>query len=275
MSGIDMHIHTTASDGLFTVPQIVEKAKVMGLNGIAITDHDTINGLREINKVSEAEDFLILPGIEISTIWEGKSVHLLGYLFDWQNTALQQWLAVRLTERIERAKEIIIHLRDIGVDLEEEEILAQQNIGSLGRVHIGLAMIKKGYASSLDEVFQKWLGEKGRVSIPPHRVSPKDAIEILHQAGGVSVVAHPGLSQCEQWLELFASWGLDGIEVYHPEHKKKQQKKYRQLAEKLGLFITGGSDFHSQGLGRCTLPQEYLAPIFCKTECYGGVCYKN
>ena len=142
MSGIDMHIHTTASDGLFTVPQIVEKAKVMGLNGIAITDHDTINGLREINKVSEAEDFLILPGIEISTIWEGKSVHLLGYLFDWQNTALQQWLAVRLTERIERAKEIIIHLRDIGVDLEEEEILAQQNIGSLGRVHIGLAMIK-------------------------------------------------------------------------------------------------------------------------------------
>lgn len=262
MRGIDLHVHTIASDGDFTVREIVKKAKAIGLAGIAITDHDTVSGLTEIKKISKEEDFLIIPGIEISTVWEGQAVHILGYLFRPQDRTLHHWLEKRLQERVTRAKNIIRQLKDMGLDLDEDEILTQQNHGSLGRVHIGQAMIRKGYASSLDEVFHKWLGERGCIAIPPHLVTPKDAIDVIHEAGGASVVAHPGLSGCDQWLDLFCTWGLDGIEAYHPEHKKKQEQRYMQLAAEKGLLLTGGSDFHRHGLGKRVVDANMLPANF-------------
>ena len=262
MGGFDMHIHSAASDGSYTVREIAIQAKARGLAGIAITDHDTVRGLADIKAVSRELQLPIFPGIEISAVWEGKSIHMLGYLFDPGNQLLLAWLEKRQAERLERAKNILSQLRDKGIVLDEGEILSQQNLGSLGRVHIGQAMIKAGYAYSLDQVFCKWLGEEGPIHIPPHKVTPKDAIASIHQAGGVCVVAHPGLSGCDQWLELFCHWGLDGIEVYHPEHKKKQRKRYVQFATDHGLFVTAGSDFHREGLGRCTLAVDLLPEVF-------------
>ncbi len=253
MSGIDMHVHSVASDGNCTVREIVALAKTKGLDGVAITDHDTVQGLAEIDVISREERFPIFPGIEISTVWEGQSIHVLGYLFDKDNETLLSWLAERQRERIERVKNILNQLKELGIELDEEAIFAQQNLGSLGRVHIGQAMIKAGYTYTLDQVFRKWLGEDGPIVIPPHKVTPRDAVNVIHQAGGLAVLGHPGLSHCDQWLDLFCDWKLDGIEVVHPEHKKKQRKRYRQYAEDHGLFVTAGSDFHRDGLGRCAI----------------------
>lgn len=262
MSGFDMHVHSVASDGKYTIREIVAQAKATGLDGIAITDHDTVQGLASIATISREEQFPIFPGIEISTVWEGKSIHMLGYLFDPDNPVLLTWLENRQAERVERVRNILNQLREKGIVLDEQEILNQQNLGSLGRVHIGQAMIKAGYAYTLDQVFRKWLGEDGPIEIPPHKVTPKDAIAIIHQAGGVCAVAHPGLSGGDQWLELFCSWGLDGIEAYHPEHKKKQRKRYMQFAAAHDLFVTAGSDFHREGLGRCTIELDLLPEPF-------------
>ncbi len=262
VGGFDMHVHSVASDGKYTIREIVDQAKAMGLDGVAITDHDTVQGLADIVTISREMQFPIFPGIEISTVWEGKSVHILGYLFDAHNQVLLDWLEKRQTERIARVRNILAQLREKGVILAEQEILNQQNTGSLGRVHIGLAMIKAGYAYTLDQVFRKWLGEDGPINIPSHKVTPKDAMAIIHQAGGVCAVAHPGLSGCDPWLELFCSWGLDGIEAYHPEHKKKQRKRYIQFAADHGLFLTAGSDFHREGLGCCALVAEALPEQF-------------
>lgn len=262
MSRFDMHVHSIASDGKYTIREIVSQAKAIALDGIAITDHDTVRGLSDIATISREEQFPIFPGIEISTVWEGKSIHILGYLFDFGNQMLLEWLEKRQLERVERARNILAQLRDKGIFLDEAEVFHQQNLGSLGRVHIGQAMIKAGYAYTLDQVFRKWLGEDGPIKIPPHRVTPKDAIEIIHQAGGVCVMAHPGLASCDQWLELFCSWGLDGIEAYHPEHKKKQRKRYVKFAVDHDLFVTAGSDFHRDGLGRCTIELDLLPDIF-------------
>lgn len=262
MGGIDLHIHSVASDGKYTVREIVSQAKALGLGGIAITDHDTVRGLSEIQTISCEEDFLIFPGIEISTVWEGQSIHILGYLFDPTQEALLTWLTYRQEERMERVRNILAQLKDRGVVIDEAFLLEYGDVASLGRVHIGRAMIAAGYGYTLDQIFRKWLGEDGPLVIPPHRVTPQDAIEILHQAGGVAVLAHPGLSRCEQWLELFCSWGLDGIEVGHPEHKKKQRKRYAEFVQTHGLFITAGSDFHFGGLGKqvvelASLPERF------------------
>ena len=223
MSGIDMHIHSTASDGKYTVREIAMQAKAMGLDGIAITDHDTVQGLTDLAAISREIDIPIFPGIEISTVWEGKSIHMLGYLFEASHEGLLNWLEKRQRERVARAKNILAQLGEHGIVLDEKAVLSQQNLGSLGRVHIGQAMIAAGYAYTLDQVFRKWLGEDGPIVIPSHQVTPKDAIEVIHQAGGLCVVAHPGLSDCDQWLELFCDWGLDGIEAYTKMQAEKRE----------------------------------------------------
>lgn len=244
----DLHIHTTASDGKLTPEAIVAEAKEAGLSYIAITDHDTVRGLFSLEEKGLLSDkkLHIIPGVEFSIDLADREVHMLGYGIDFHCTALLERLKFLSNSRRGRFDRMIEKVRALGYDINREEVLNLVGAqGSLGRPHIARALVEKGYYSKMSDVFDSLL-EKGRPGYEPHaKLTYPEVLEFIHLAGGKSVLAHPGMIGDEKIVAEIISAGVNGLEAYHPKHDDGMTRRYKELAQKHGLLVTGGSDYHA------------------------------
>lgn len=250
MKTADLHIHTTASDGRFSPQETVTAAKKAGLSVIAITDHDTLDGLFELlrlqDPISPLESPLkIIPGIEFSTDVPNHEIHILGYQIDPQNTALTKQLKLLIDDRVARAKKMVRKLADLGypIDYQRVETIAGQST-AIGRPHIARALIEKGYFLRIADVFHHLLQTDGPAYVPHYKMKPDVVIDLIHSSGGVAVLAHPAMVHDDSWVHKVIEYGIDGLEVYHPTHTLEATMRYIKIAEKNHLLMTGGSDFH-------------------------------
>lgn len=256
---IDLHTHTTASDGVLTPAQLVESAAENNISAIAITDHDTVSGIAEGFKAAEKFNVMLIPGIEISTKVDSfaEEVHLVGLFIDPQNPQLLQELEQLKTFREERNKKIILRLKEIGIELPEDLLLNMSSrtktIATLGKPDFAKALYKIGAVKHEAEAFGKFLNDKnGLAGVQKQRIELSDAISLIHKADGLAILAHPfhitkNYTELYALIEKYAGLGLDGMEVYYNNYNRKQIKNLKKLAEHFGLLKSGGSDFHFAG----------------------------
>jgi predicted metal-dependent phosphoesterase TrpH len=240
----DLHVHTKASDGDYSPTDVVKKAKEAGLKTIAITDHDTLEGIEEAQKAGRKFGVRVIPAIELSTKYKGKSVDILGYNI----TAGEELnnILLRMREgREERAKRIIEKFNNLGFTITLEDVKAFSEDGVIARPHIAKAVVKKGYVADYQTVFDDYLADGKPCAIDKMILSPVDGIRLIHQAGGKAVLAHPVYIGDDELVRELLSCGFDGIEVWHRSQNKADNKKYKKLAEEFNLIMTGGSDFHN------------------------------
>ncbi|QGT99633.1 putative metal-dependent phosphoesterases (PHP family) [Candidatus Syntrophocurvum alkaliphilum] len=242
----DLHIHTTASDGMFSPEQIIKYSIEFGLFGIAITDHDTIDGLEPaLNYNSSTGSKLkFIPGIELNTELNDIEVHILGYFIDYKNQALKNRLQEVRECRYERAQKMINKLRSMGFQITFDYVkqLAQGDL--IGRPHVAQALMAKGYVFSLKEAFDKYISKGRAAYVPRYKFTPNEAINLIKQAGGISVLAHPGLIKDQRLINEVVDMGVEGIEAYYPEHSDSQINRFLSFSSEKKLYVTGGSDFH-------------------------------
>lgn len=247
----DLHTHTTASDGTQSPAANVQMAFDAGLGAIAITDHDTVSGVAEALLAGHELGIEVIPGVEISTVANGQDIHVLGYYMDIHNEQFLQRLASLRETRDTRNNMIIERLQQLGLDITMAEVLWEvENIKSkgdtVGRPHIAAVLLNKGYVSSISEAFDRYLGTGAAAYANPPRIEPATAIGWIQEAGGKAILAHPGIYHDDALVEAIVHQGLDGIEVYHSDHTPEDEAKYLSLAQRSGLLITAGSDFHGE-----------------------------
>lgn len=244
--GYDLHVHTTASDGRLTSQEVIEEAVSLRLEGLAITDHDAVLGLEPAQRyIAENQvplDFI--PGIEINTDVDRYDVHVLGYFIDYHNDQLIHRLLELREARRKRTLKMVKKLNDLGLKIQAERVSELARGGTIGRPHIARALVEKNYVVSIQEAFDKLISRGKPGYVPRYKFLPEEAIRLIKGAGGVPVLAHPGLIGNDQLLEQLLPLGFEGIEVYYPEHSKAEIKKYHRLAQENSLLVTGGSDYH-------------------------------
>ena len=242
---VDLHTNTTASDGTYTPSALVTEASQRGLRVLAITDHDSTEGLAEAFEEAECRRPLeVLPGIEINCDVEGAEIHVLGYLMDWQAPWFQDFCREQRRERRARVHRMVERLVALGMPLEADEIFAIVKEGSAGRPHVAQVMVARGYVKTVREAFDKYLGSGKPGHVPRKKLTPDDAVRIICKAGGVPVFAHPGLADRDALIPGLIAAGLMGIECYYTEHSAAQRATYLQICKDRDLVATGGSDFH-------------------------------
>ena len=247
---IDLHIHTAYSDGTFSPEMVVDTAIECGLDVIALTDHDNILSHKVANDYVKKNniDIEIIPGVEINTIYKGYEVHILGYFMDTNNSDFQNLMKSQQEARVKQTNEIIELLhKKAGIRIKFEDIksLVAEG-GSIGRPHIARAITNAGGVSKVMEAYAKYINDASNVYVQRKTVSPHDACEIIYDAGGIPVFAHPiDVEISDELAKELTSYGLRGIEAYHRKHSPAMIEHYSSLAEKYGLIITGGSDFHA------------------------------
>jgi predicted metal-dependent phosphoesterase TrpH len=252
MPGIDLHTHTTASDGSLTPTELVEKAAEIGLAALAVTDHDTLGGLAEAQAAAARFGLDLLPGVELSVEDEAGRFHLLGYGFDPADAALSKTLIELRKSRAARNELMAQKMVALGLPVTMDDVRAEagEDAEVIARPHFARALINKGVVSSVKEAFDRYLSTDKPLYMPKEVLTPKDAIALLHSAGGVAVMAHPGLVPlntmvlADRVASLAEEMGMDGIEAYYSQHSPAETKRFLALAQKHNLLVTGGSDFH-------------------------------
>lgn len=250
MDLIDLHVHSTASDGTLTPSEIAIHAKEIGLKAIALTDHDTINGVDECIKKGEEIGLKVIPGIECATELNGKSLHILGYGIDINSESFKNKLSSVTNERKERNIKMLNKLAELNITLTMEDLEEGTPKGTtITRSHFATAMLRKGYISTRNEAFTKYIGDGGPAYVPRENFTIEDCINMIHSAGGVAVLAHPILygysrSETTDLIRILAKAGLDGVESLYTTHTPQDTNHLLQVCETLKLFPTGGSDFH-------------------------------
>jgi 3',5'-nucleoside bisphosphate phosphatase len=264
---IDLHTHTTASDGVLTPTQLVKFAAHVGIGTLGITDHDTVEGLDEAQEAAEPLGIRIVPGVEFGADFKGNEVHMLGYLFDPANPALLEKLAELQEGRLGRVRRMLEKLDKFGVDISWDRVLEIAGSGVVGRPHLAQAMIEKRYVSTVDEAFELYLGHGKPAYVPRTQMTPHDCIRLVHSAGGAASLAHPTwLKNPEALLPSLVEVGLDGIETYYGAYDEPTVAWLEELARKCDLVPTGGTDFHGlTGLAHATLGTRSL-PSWCLEE---------
>lgn len=247
---VDLHIHSTASDGSLSPREIIETAEDAGLRAIAITDHDTVDGSVEACQYQDTSSVEILPAIEFSVRYDLGGMHILGYLIRVDDVSLIEAVRVVQEARAKRNRQIVDRLQGLGLDASYDEISKVSGGGQVGRPHIAQVLVNKGFAESIDDAFIKYLRKGSPAYVERYRFPPMEAIQTILQAGGVPVLAHPfTLNAKSEWdLERtvvgLKEAGLKGLEAYYPAHGPVRTRQYERLAHRHGLLVTGGSDFH-------------------------------
>ncbi|HEU5368619.1 MAG TPA: PHP domain-containing protein [Ktedonobacterales bacterium] len=245
---IDLHTHSTASDGLYTPSELVKHASEAGLAIIALTDHDTTNGLREALSAGEARHLEVIPGIEVNTDISSTEVHVLGYFLEYQQAAFQQTLQTLRDMRVIRAQRMVEKLRALGLNISWERV-RELAAGTVGRPHVAAALVEGGYAESVADAFNRYLGRGKPGYVPRYKLAPLDAIRLINSARGVPVLAHPaGIAELEHILPALCEAGLAGIEVYYGDYDPQTVENLKRLADYYHLIPTGGSDYHGPGI---------------------------
>ncbi len=262
----DLHTHTTASDGTLAPAELVQQARLAGLSAVGITDHDTMAGLAEAAEAGQRWGITVVPGVELSTDATGREVHILGYHCRPDAEPLTSLLAAMRIQRRQRVERIVAALERAGIALTIEDVLAMAPPGaggpeSLGRPHVARALVYRGYAATVSEAFERFLASGRPGYVPRSKLHPVEAVRHIRAAGGVAVLAHPGLMGDDSILPQLLAAGLQGLEVWYPDHTPEQTERYLRLARDLHLIATGGSDYHGRGerwavLGAVTAPDE-------------------
>ena len=240
---MDLHVHTTFSDGDMTPEEVVKEAKRLGLAGVAITDHDEVAGVDAAMEAA-GSGFEVVPGVELSTS-DGKcDIHILGYLIDTKSGELRKYLDLFRDARRTRGIRMVERLQKMGVDIEVGAVLDRAGGGSVGRPHIAATLVENGAVDSVEAAFKKYIGFHSPAYVAKYQLKPSDAFRLIRETGGVGAMAHPGTTRRDDLITDFIAEGMRAIEVYHPKHGEGDIARYRRLAEKLGLVVTGGSDSH-------------------------------
>lgn len=259
---VDLHSHSTASDGSATPTALVGAAREAGLSAIALTDHDSVAGLREAMSVAAGSDLRVVPGVELSAVDASGETHLLGLHLTNLEAIDAELVALREMRRT-RAERMVQRLSALGVPVTMDEVLVQSAGGAIGRPHVARALVAKGLVADVRAAFDRFLGAGRPAFVPKDRLSLADAIAIVHRAGGIAVLAHPGMSATADRLKALVALGLDGVEVRHPSHDDTEIGRILALTERLGLLPSGGSDWHGQAdgaraLGSMRVPADWL-----------------
>lgn len=244
MKKADLHIHTTFSDGSLTPNEIVKWASKKKVHAIAITDHDTVEGIKATIESAILYDIITIAGIEISCTMEEEEVHILGYFIDYEDNNLLNMTKLLKESRESRGEKIIEKLNYLGFEISLEDVYDISGTGVIGRPHIAKAMIKKEYVNTIEEAFGKYLNRNKPAYVERYKLSIEDGINLIHRAGGVAVIAHPGLVKSEKVIYEAIRLNVDGIEAIHSKHSEQDVIKYSEIGNKYNLIITGGSDFH-------------------------------
>jgi 3',5'-nucleoside bisphosphate phosphatase len=242
---VDLHSHSTASDGTLTPRALVQAAARRGVRVLAVTDHDSTEGLADA--MAEAETLRpleIVPGIEINCDVDGGEIHVLGYYMDYEAPWFQEFCRTQRAERRNRIYRIAERLAELGMPIDPEAVFALVQEGSAGRPHVAQVMVDRGYVKTVREAFDRFLGAGKPGNVPRTKLTPEDAVRLLRRAGGVPVFAHPGLAGRDALIPSLVAAGLMGIECYYPEHSAAQTGTYVELCRQHRLVATGGSDFH-------------------------------
>lgn len=240
----DLHTHTACSDGKLSPEELVRKVHAHGLRALAITDHDAIDALADAAPAAERLGVELIPGVELSVTIGGSEIHLLGYGFDAHHAALNEHLRVFRAQRADRALEMLRLLEALGLPLTMEEVLKHADEGVVGRPHVAHALVSAGLVASYDDAFAHYLRDHGPAFVPKPLFPAREAIAMLHDAGGVAALAHPGTRVDGHVIKKLIDLGMDGLETVHPSHSPALTHRYEDLARKYGLIETGGSDYH-------------------------------
>jgi predicted metal-dependent phosphoesterase TrpH len=253
---IDLHLHTTASDGSLSPAQLVARAHAAGLTTISVTDHDTVAAIAEVTELAGAVGMRVVPGIEITAVDDGRDVHMLGYFFDPASTTLAAMLERQRLVRIARVREIGQRLASLGMPIDTEPVLmaaAARPGSSVGRPQVARELMRAGYVTSVQQAFDLWLATGRPGFVERTGPSPAAVVDAIHAAGGLAAIAHPGATQRDELIEPLIDGGMDAIEVYHTDHSPEAEATYREIARRRAIGMTGGSDFHGEGTKRNTV----------------------
>ena len=248
---IDLHTHSTASDGIYSPTELLQRAKNIGLRILALTDHDTTGGLEEAASAAAKLDIDFLPGIEINTDIAGGEVHVLGYFPEYQRPAFQAVLKVLRDARERRGQRMVELLNEQGINVSWERVRAIAE-GAVGRPHVAKALLEAGYVQTIGEAFDKYIGTGCYAYVPRYRLTPEDAVHLIASANGLPVMAHPaelpGLEELRNWLPGLKEAGMVGLETYYGPYTTEEEQALRALADEYDLIPTGGTDFHGPGI---------------------------
>lgn len=241
---IELHCHSTASDGDCTPTELVERAIAIGITSLAITDHDTVDGVAEAFLAARELDLRIIPAVELSCHFEGREAHLLGYFVEYRDGDFLALLEKMKEERRQRVHRIIQKLGELGLQLSFSDVEEMASGDAIGRPHVARALLNKGHVESISQAFDLYIGNQGPAYVGRSLLSLEEGIEAIRRAGGVSVLAHPGVYRDWARVERAMKLPINGLEVWHPAHKKADRKRAKRLGGRYNKVLTGGSDFH-------------------------------
>lgn len=250
MKYADLHVHTFYSDSTFSPEEVVSYAGDKELSAIAICDHDSIDGIGPTQRAGERLGIEVIPGIELTVEKADAEIHILGYFLDWEKDWLREKLKEMQAFRIERIHAMVKKLHDHGVDISADDVFKFAGLGTVGRLHLAQVMLKNGKIRYIREAFEKYIGFQKPCYVSNMRFTPEEALGFVLRAGGVPVLAHPGIMNKDEYIPELVKYGLKGIEVYHTDHRAEAVRRYEKIAEEHNLLKTGGSDCHGLGKGR-------------------------
>ena len=265
----DLHLHTSFSDGTYSPEELAGHCHRHGLAVVALTDHDTVEGCARMGAACHRLGMDFIPASELTTELDDNELHLIGYFLDTHNARLLTELARFQEVRQNRIREMCARLNELGVALPAENVFKIANCRAPGRPHVGRALVQAGLCKTLDEAFDRFLKKGKPAWVPKFRISAADAIELIHQSGGLAVMAHPGLNRTDEVIPTLVAQGMDGIECFHSRHSTAASQHYTLMAEHYGLLITGGSDCHGMNKGKplvgsIKLPMDYVRKMKAK-----------
>lgn len=260
---IDLHLHTTHSDGVVDTSGVVRKVREVGLSAFAITDHDSLEGYFEARELLGDGDPELVPGVELSASLDSCDLHILAYLFDPENPELNEALGEFKRRRNKRGEKMVQRLNDLGIEISIEEVHHHAGSAAVGRPHVADALYDKAHVNSYEAAFERYLGNDKPAYVAKVNFAPDEAISLIHMAGGLAVLAHPLIGESYKHIEYLVEQGLDGLEVYHPHHSSAEVVQLTRMADQYGLIGTGGSDFHGRAgryadIGSQQVPSDCL-----------------
>ena len=275
---IDLHLHTTASDGRCSPAELVARVAQAGITVMAVSDHDTVAAVDEVRTIAAPRGIRSITGIEITAVEDGGDVHILGYFFDPANAQLAAFLTAQRQSRVTRVQEIANRLAALGMPVDVAPLItdAQRTSGrSIGRPQVARAMVAAGYATDMRDAFNRWLGDDGPGFVPRIGSPVADVVAVIHSASGLASMAHPGRTRRDGRIAEWRDAGLDALEAHHSDHTEQEVGRYRALASQLGMLITGGSDYHADPTrpiepGTASLPQADWMRLDAAAGRHGG-----